>query len=156
MPAYVYSCTSDGCTEWAEVWHWTIPKDRPSPPACSQHGNMVRDWHLEKGGHRPGGYPYVHPHLTGTGEKVEIKSPAHEREMYRHYSLLRSGGKDPEMLKPRPDKAFINDRVETGPDGLRRTVEGRGDGMPGCWTSVPALLNETPEEIEKFFQRNSG
>lgn len=159
MPAYDYRCV-DGCPSWEEVWYPTIPQEKPIPPLCKEHGEMFRDFHSEHHGHIPGGtYPFMHPHITGDGTPVEIRSDAHYREVLREYSLKRSiaaygeKGADPEFMKARPDAGFVDDRVEMGPDGNRMVIPGTGLGNPRSWVSVPPLATASREEIEAFFTR---
>jgi len=55
----------------------------------------------------------------------------------------------------RADAAWITQEYR-GVDwrtGKQRYVEGSGAGLPGSWAAKPALLDASPEEIERFFDR---
>ncbi len=162
MPQYLYACQTQGCPQRADHWLWTIPAQKPEPPACLLgHGPMERDFHAEHHGHVPSSvFPFMHPHISGDGTPVLVKSEAHYKEVLREYSLKRSiaaygeAGADPEFMKARPDKAFIDDQVVTDPQTYtQKKVEGSGAGHPGCWTGIPALLTKSQEEIDEFFKR---
>lgn len=153
MPFYIYSCPGEGCRETEMVFHPTIPREKPKAPPCPSHDLfMERDFHLEHTNHMPASvFPFLHPHLTGTGEPILITSENHYRETCKRLSLERYGV--PDAIVPRPDKAFIDEQVIINDRGERQKVEGSGLGHKGCWTSIPKLLTQSPEEIEEFFKR---
>lgn len=159
MPAYMYRC-EDNCEAFEEVWHWSIPREKPLPPTCALHGEMFRDFHAEHHGHKPGSvYPYMHPHITGDGKAIEVRSEAHYKQLLREHSIKRSiaaygeANADPEFMKARPDAAFIDEQVDTGPNGERVKVESSGVGRKGCWIGIPALVSASQEERDEFFKR---
>ncbi len=155
MPRYIYSCPSSECNQIEDVWLWTIPKEKPKKPHCPSHMlEMERDYHLEFTGHIPSStFPFLHPHIPGSKEPVLITSESHYNQVLREASMRQFG--DTDSIRARPDAAFVDDQAILNERGEREIKEGNGAGSPRSWVGLPALLNETPEEIEKFFQRNS-
>jgi putative FmdB family regulatory protein len=151
MPFYEYSCEACGTIE--NEFHPTIPNKivKPKCPKCSQE--MERDYHREFTGHKPGSvFPFIHTHLTGDGSPILITSERHYQHVCREQSLKRYG--IPDAIVPRPDAAFIDDRVETNARGERVEIPGTGAGHPRSWANIPALLKESKEDIIAFLDRN--
>lgn len=87
MPVYVRACTNEECRHEFEVYRRIA--ERLDPAACPRCEATTENVFRPGGAPKTGIFPYVNPHLTGSGPVV-VESLAHLRALERRYGVVAS------------------------------------------------------------------
>lgn len=117
MPIYAYSCSA--CEK---EWDSYVPlTSSPNPPCNCGSSSVERIWRssIHKGADT---YPYITNHILPGGQPLEIRSPAHLKEIEKKHGV-----------RLRDDAGWLEKRIGLNEKGLKTYYEGNGRGLPGSW-----------------------
>jgi hypothetical protein len=114
MPVYCYTCQ-----KCEKEWDSYVPLTTSPNPAYSCGSPSERIWKVS---HAKGAdtYPYTTSHITGS--PIEIRSPAHLKEIEKKHGV-----------RLRDDAGWLEKRIGLNEKGLKTYYEGNGRGLPGSW-----------------------